>query len=396
MDKFSGNDPDQDVKSFLLTVENKIDFSLGSPPNAADDAARYLFRKKALFSSLLRGPAAEWYEGFNVGNPLPTWIQVRTAFITRFSDDRDKYRHRITAENCVRGKEELVKNFYHRVKQAVDKGWPIDAAANQNERDAQQNLRNQKYIDFTIRGLTPSGLKRKAHGYLIEHPNTTWDNFKDHVANKDLIYSVSSEFVPNSTNEQNSKLDSVEKQVRELSTLLKEQQVNALNQANTRTNDVNNKSRQNATRFCHYCRRNGHTLQYCRTKAFDDERKRQYIVRTSRKSQRSPMITTRERDRILDHTTTTTQTLNTIPTLHKDLVTVIVSRTIETKISAIRIITTRVTRIKGRINELGKITTTFPQGRITTPILSITEISLRTILTLSLTMCNSLMTTRKR
>ena len=89
-------------------------------------------------------------------------------------------------------------------------------------------------------------------------------------------YSVRSEFVPNSTNEQNSKLDSLEKQVRELSTLLKEQQVNALNQANTRTNDVNNKSRQNATRFCHYCRRNGHTLQYCRTKAFDDERKRQY------------------------------------------------------------------------------------------------------------------------
>ena len=396
MDKFSGKDPDQDVKSFLLTVENKIDFSLGSPPNAADDAARYLFRKKALFSSLLRGPAAEWYEGFNVGNPLPTWIQVRTAFITRFSDDRDKYRHRITAENCVRGKEELVKNFYHRVKQAVDKGWPIDAAANQNERDAQQNLRNQKYIDFTIRGLTPSGLKRKAHEYLIEHPNTTWDNFKDHVANKDLIYSVSSEFVPNSTNEQNSKLDSLEKQVRELSTLLKEQQVNALNQANTRTNDVNNKSRQNATRFCHYCRRNGHTLQYCRTKAFDDERKRQYNRENQQKNQPSPMTTTRERDRILDHKTTTTQILNTIPTLHKDLVIAIVSRTIETKISTIRIITTRVTLIKGKISELDKITTTFPQGRVTTPILSITEISLRIILMLSLTMCNSLMTTLKR
>ena len=276
LDKFSGNDPDQNVKSFLLTVENKIDFSLGSPPNVADDAARYLFRKKALFSSLLPGPAAEWYEAFNPGNPLSTWIQVRTAFITRFSDDRDKYRHRITAENCVRGKEELVKNFYHRVKQAVDKGFPIDSAANQNEGDAHQNLRNQKYFDFTIRGLTPSGLKRKAHEYLIEHPNATWDNFKDHVANKELIYSVRSEFVPNSTNDQNSKLDSLEKHVRQLSTLLKEQQVNALNQANTRTNDMNKKSRQNATRFCHYCRRNVHTLQYCRTKAFDDERKRQY------------------------------------------------------------------------------------------------------------------------
>ena len=45
--------------------------SLGSPPNDAGEAARYLFRKKDLFSSLLRGPAAEWYEGFNTGNPLP-------------------------------------------------------------------------------------------------------------------------------------------------------------------------------------------------------------------------------------------------------------------------------------------------------------------------------------
>ena len=39
---------------------------------------------------------------------------------------------------------------------------------------------------------------------------------------------------------------------------------------------MNNKSRQNATRFCNNCRRNRNTLQYCRTKAFNDERKRQY------------------------------------------------------------------------------------------------------------------------
>ena len=71
LDEIPGNDPDQDVKSFLLTVENKIDFSLGSPPNDTE-TARHLFGKKALFSSLLCGPAAERYEGFNVGNPLPT------------------------------------------------------------------------------------------------------------------------------------------------------------------------------------------------------------------------------------------------------------------------------------------------------------------------------------
>ena len=120
------------------------------------------------------------------------------------------------------------------------------------------------------------------------------------------------------------------------------------------------------------------------------------IVRTSRKSQFSPTTITRERDRISDHKNTTTPILNTTLTLHKGMVTTIVSRIIETQILTIRIITTRVTLIKDRISELGKIIKISLQGRITTPILSIPKIFLRTILMLSLTMCNSLMTTLKR
>ena len=49
LENFSGNDPDQDAKSFLLTVENKINFSLGSGPTDAAKRARYLFRKKHYF-----------------------------------------------------------------------------------------------------------------------------------------------------------------------------------------------------------------------------------------------------------------------------------------------------------------------------------------------------------
>ena len=89
LDNFSGNDPDQDTKSFLLTVENKINFSLGARPTDIAERGRYLFRKKALFSSLLRGPAAEWYA--DSINDAATWDQIRTAFIDRFSDERDKY-----------------------------------------------------------------------------------------------------------------------------------------------------------------------------------------------------------------------------------------------------------------------------------------------------------------
>ena len=61
-DKFSGTDPDQDAETFIQLIEQKINFALGDAPGDAGELANYTFRKKALFSSLLRGPAAEWYE----------------------------------------------------------------------------------------------------------------------------------------------------------------------------------------------------------------------------------------------------------------------------------------------------------------------------------------------
>ena len=218
-DNISGNDPDQDAKSFLPTVENKINFSLGSRPTDIAEKTRYLFRKKAFFSSLLRGPVAEWYA--DLMNDAATWDQIRTAFI-----DRDKYRHRITAENYVRGNEELLKNFFRRVKSAVDKGWPFDPNGTQAERDNQQNQRNAKYIEFAVRGLRPTGLKRKAHEYLIEYTNATWDAFQTHITSKDVIYTISSELVPNVTTDQNTKLHFLEQQIKELTALIKDQQVN--------------------------------------------------------------------------------------------------------------------------------------------------------------------------
>ena len=214
LDKFSGNDPDQYAKSLLLTVENKTNFSLGSTPTDIAERARYLFRKKALFSSLLRGPAAEWYA--DSINDAATWDQIRTAFIDRFLDDRDKCRHRITAENCVRGNEELIKHFYQRVKSAVDKGWPLDPNGTNAERDNQQNQRNAKNIEFTIRGLRPTGLEKKAHGYLIEHPNATWDAFQTHITSKHVIHTISSKLVPNGSSDQNTKLHSLKQQIKEL------------------------------------------------------------------------------------------------------------------------------------------------------------------------------------
>ena len=84
LDKFSGTDPDQDAESFVQLIERKINFALGDASADPDDLVCYTFRKKALFSSLQRGPAAEWYEN-NIENAT-TWADTREQFITRFSD----------------------------------------------------------------------------------------------------------------------------------------------------------------------------------------------------------------------------------------------------------------------------------------------------------------------
>ena len=52
--------------------------------------------------------------------------EVRTLFITRFSDGRNKFRHRKEVEHCIRSDGEEIRNFLHRLKEGVDKGWPDD------------------------------------------------------------------------------------------------------------------------------------------------------------------------------------------------------------------------------------------------------------------------------
>ena len=49
-----GSDPDQDEKSIRLTVENKINSSLGSQPTDYSE-------RKNCFFSFLRGPEADSY-----------------------------------------------------------------------------------------------------------------------------------------------------------------------------------------------------------------------------------------------------------------------------------------------------------------------------------------------
>ena len=269
VDKFSGTGPDQDAESFIQLIERKINFALGDAPGDAGELANYTFRKKALFSFLLRGPAAEWYEN-NITNAT-TWENVRTNFITRFSDGRNKFRYRMEVEHCFRGDGEEIRNFLHRIKRTVNKSWPddlngIEAAHHAAEREAQGR---QRYIDYSLKGLRPRYFQRKPQEFLMERPNATWNDFCAHIIQKDLILEVSSTFLSHEA-QTKAELATVGQEIKSLRSELKEYHVNAV-AVTSRTFHPNQQGRQKRTRFCNYCHKNGHTLNWCRKKMRDEE-----------------------------------------------------------------------------------------------------------------------------
>ena len=248
-------------------IERKSNFALGDAPANIDALDNYNFRKKAHFSSLIRGPAAEWH-GSTIESATPL-EDIRTNSITRFSDGRNKFRHRLEVEHCVRRDGEEFRNFLHRIKKTVDKGWPDDmngiARAQQNaERDAQARHRRQRYMDYSLRGLKPRYLQRKAQEYLMEHQNAKWNDFSTHIIQKDVSFQVSSSFL-NDGEQTKAELASLGQDMKNLRTELQEHRVNFVENT-SKPVDPNQKRIQNATRSCNYCRTNGHTPSWCRRK----------------------------------------------------------------------------------------------------------------------------------
>ena len=179
-------------------------------------------------------------------------------------------------EYCVRGDGEQIRNFVHRIMKIVDKGWPDDMegiveADRAAEHQAQGRQRRQRYIDYTLRGLRPRYLQRKVQEYLMEHPNATWNDFFTRIIQRDVSYQVSSKFLKD---EEQTKVElaSLGQEMKNLRSELQEHRGNALE--NPRLPDPNQKGRQNATRFCNYCRNNGHTPMWSKKKIRDEDIKK--------------------------------------------------------------------------------------------------------------------------
>ena len=180
-------------------------------------------------------------------------------------------------EHCIRADGEKIRNFLHRIKKTVDKGWPDDivgiAVADQNaERTNQARQRRQRYIDYTLRGLKPRYLQRKAQEHLMEQPNASWNEFSTHLINKDVSYKVSTNFL-NDEEQNKVQMASLGQELKNLRIEQKEHRVNAL-EGNQKGIDPNQKGRQNAKRFLRVFRTNGHTLSYSRKKIRDEEIKK--------------------------------------------------------------------------------------------------------------------------
>ena len=114
-------------------------------------------------------------------------------------------------------------------------------------------------MEFFVRGLSPPGLKQKAHQFLIENPTATWQQLKDHIATEDLSFAVSSEFTGTASSSLDNKLDieGIMDQLKELTGLMEDHKINAAYNPNEPRN------KQNHTRFCEWCRRSGHTISVC-------------------------------------------------------------------------------------------------------------------------------------
>ena len=209
---FSGNHPRKKASDFWNSVEQKINFSSGTTlPRDPTALTKHQNRRKALSGSLLTETALEW---FNNVDPTRNLDQIKGDSINRFTDRRDQIKYRLEKEGATRQEGELIKNYFHRIKHAVDRGWPENIPARitnpaqiTTERTIQQRQREQKYIDFAIRGLQPPSLKRKAHECRIENPDKTWSEKQDYLITKDLTFTVSTDGTVKQTKDKISSLE---------------------------------------------------------------------------------------------------------------------------------------------------------------------------------------------
>ena len=252
LEKFIGIDSIEDPTALNCLLEKKFGFSLGSRTITDKNNVQTVYdnRRKALFRSVLRGPAAEC---FNSLEAALAWNEMKTQFIAHFTDGKMHFILRFEAENLKSQSDENIKSYIHRIKILVDKGWPTPSGTDADAQAACENQRIGKYNDFVIRGLTPPRLKQKAHQAVIEDFKKLWDALQTLIINTDtnLVLSAKMSVLQQSSSctsvdSTDSRFTNIGKTLNEISHMLRNYQINA-------TYDPNNPTtKQDFTQFCTY------------------------------------------------------------------------------------------------------------------------------------------------
>ena len=181
------------------------------------------------------------------------WNEVKMNFITRFSDGRNKYGHRLEVEQC----------------------WPDDTngitnAQQNEERATPKRQQKQKYMDYSPRALKLNDSQLKARKRLMECPNATWNDFSTHQ--EDVLLQLCPNFLQDVEQIKN-ELVTMRQEIRNLRTEHQEHRVKCM-ERNFRPWAPTQKGNQKLVRFCNYCQKNGHTPKWCRKKMRDEEIRR--------------------------------------------------------------------------------------------------------------------------
>ena len=142
--------------------------------------------------------------------------------------------------------------------------------ARQNaERSTQKRQQKQRHMHYNLRLLQPNYLQLKAQEQLLEYPNATWTDFSTRNIEEDVMLQVSSNFV-HDVKQIKTELATLSQEMRNLRVEFQEHRLNAMG-GNSRSWAPTQKGKQKTVRFCNYCHKNGHTLNWCRKKMRDEE-----------------------------------------------------------------------------------------------------------------------------
>ena len=182
-------------------------------------------------------------------------------------------------DHCIRADGEDIRNILHRIKKTVNSGqrlprrcgWSRSGWPECWTRRISSAKQTEIHWVHTTRDRTKIPTA-KGSRIFDGTSNATWNDFSSHLINKDVSYQVSTNFL-NDEERIKAQMASLGQDLKNLRTELREQRINAVEETLKRV-APKQKRKQRATRFCGFCRTNGHTPSYCRKNIRDEEFKK--------------------------------------------------------------------------------------------------------------------------